>query len=132
MALAAADAMSCPEVRIAHTTVATIAPTHAIVDASPSSATSAAPITNAGAITRNAVSITGRGASVASSPSAHAAHNSTAPAIRGPLDHVARDADAPGPAVTGRVIHATRSSHRKRGRGSGTPFDSGVVSVDFR
>jgi len=97
----------------------------AMVDASPSIATSTAPITNAGAMTRSAVSVIGRGASVASSPTAHAAHNSTAPATRGPSDHDASEADAPGPAVTGRVIHATRSNHRKRGRGSGTPFDPG-------
>ncbi len=73
-------------------------------------------------MTRSAVSMIGRGASVASNPTAHATHNSTAPATRGPSDHDASEADAPGPAVTGRVTHATRSSHRKTGRGSGTPF----------
>src|SRR4051794_4473981 len=114
--------MSCPDASAAHTSVATIAPTIAAVDASPAIAAPTAAITNAGATTRNAVSMTGRGASVASNPTAHATQRSSAPATRGASDHDASESAAAGPAVTGNVTHATRNNHRKRGRGSGTPF----------
>src|SRR4051794_37052331 len=123
--------MSCPDASAAHTSVATIAPTIAAVDASPAIAAHTAAITNAGAMTRNAVSMTGRGASVASNPAAHASQSSTAPATRGASDHDASESAAAGPAVTGSVIHATRNNHRKRGRGSGTPFRCGAVRCVF-
>src|SRR5262249_29495478 len=97
------------------------ATTVATIDASPSIATSTAPIANAGATTRSTVSVTGRGASVASRPAAHDTQSSVAQATRGPSDHVASDAETAGPAVRGRMIHAARSNHRAIERGS---FDS--------
>ena len=78
--------------------------------------------TNAGAITRSAVNVCGRGASVARSPTAHASQSSVAAATRGPSAHDSVAAAAAGPAVSGNVTQATRSSHRKRGRGRLTPF----------
>ena len=91
-----------------HTTVATTAPTIAIVDASRRSRPAPRRSTNAGATTRSAVSVSGRGASVARRPTAHASHSSTAAATRGPSDHVASDADA----------------RRSRGHRQGDPRDA--------
>src|SRR5436190_8680106 len=97
--------------------VATTAPTIASVDAEPSIAQSTATTTSAGAMTRTAVSVCGRGASVARRPAPHASHSSVAAATRGASDHCSIVALTAGPAVTGNVTHATRSNQRKRGRG---------------
>ena len=80
---AAADAMSCPDARSAHTSGRDDARRRSRSSTrSPSIATSTASDRNAGAMTRSAVSMIGRGASVASNPTAHATHSSTAPRRR--------------------------------------------------
>src|SRR4051812_28676221 len=94
----------------------------ASVEGAPSIAASTAATTNAGAITRSAVNVWVRGASVANNPAAHAIHNNVVAAMRGPSDHDSVAAAAAGPAVSGSVTHATRSSHKKPGRGRLTPF----------
>jgi hypothetical protein len=114
--------MSLPDASALHTIVATTAPTIASVDAEPSIAVSNAATTSAGAMTRNAVSVCGRGARVASRPAPHASHSRVVAATRGASDHDAIVASAAGPAVTGSVTHDTRSNHKKNGRGRMTPF----------
>src|SRR4051794_16163141 len=114
--------MSWPDASSAHADVATSAPTIATVELAPSIAARIAAMTKLGAITRSAVSVSGRGASVARRPAAHANHNKVAAAARGALAHESIAADAAGPADNGRVTQATRNNQSMGGRARTTPF----------